>query len=135
MEYTNMKIEQLIVELEDAREEKKMIAEKIEMIEAAVINHYEVELKSELKKKPDMTGTVNIGDIKFNVAKRVLWDQAILDGVYKNFELTNEDPKEYIDVKLSVKESNYNAWPSSMKEKFTPARTVVAGKTSIKIAV
>lgn len=77
------------------------------------------------------TGThrVNDGaiDVVINVPKRVEWDQSKLADLY-----FGDAGPEMVDLKYSVSETKYNAWPADWQAAFTPARTVKPGSPSIK---
>jgi len=65
---------------------------------------------------------------------RVEWDQEKLAKLVDEIrDQWQSDPAEFIDAKLSVKESKYKAWPSDLKAKFEPARTVKASAPSLSI--
>lgn len=84
------------------------------------------------------TGTTHRTDGAFDVTvtipKRVDWNQAELAAAVAKLRDMGEDPAEYVDNKLSVKESKYQAWPSALSDLFTPARTVKQGKPSFAFA-
>ena len=67
-------------------------------------------------------------DITVTIPKRVDWSQPELAAAVAKLRDMGEDPTEYADTKLSVKESKYQAWPSALADLFTPARMVKAGK-------
>lgn len=73
-------------------------------------------------------------EIKITVPKRVEWDQEELDHAVGIIRSWNENPTDYVDFKLSVAESKYKAWPPAIRDLFTPARTVKAGKAKFEIA-
>lgn len=75
-------------------------------------------------------------DIKVTVPKTVAWDQKRLaDAIATIRDEWGSDPAEYVDTKLSVSETRYNAWPAEIRDLFTPARTVKAGKPKFEIAL
>ena len=41
-----------------------------------------------------------------------------------------DNPADYVKVKLEVSERAYEAWPAKLRELFTPARTVETGRPS-----
>jgi hypothetical protein len=71
-------------------------------------------------------------DVVVNVPKSVSWDQDKLNEVFNNLTNMGEDAHEYIDIKASVSETKYKAWPESLRTMFEPARTVKPGSPSIK---
>ena len=48
---------------------------------------------------------------------------------------SGEKVEDYIDVKLSVSESRYSNWPTTLREQFAAARTVEEGKPSITLTL
>ena len=78
------------------------------------------------------TGTFNRTDgqyeIKITVPKTVAWDGEKLNNAVEKIRSWGENPADYVEIKLSVAESKYNAWPPAIRDLFTPARTVKSGK-------
>ena len=72
------------------------------------------------------TGTTHLIDGELDIAveidKTVKWDQAKLPVIWDRIAATGDDPRQYIEVKYSVSETRYKAWPDTLKEPFTPAR-------------
>ena len=89
------------------------------------------------KAKGKDTGTVSLDEgefiIRADLPKTVSWDQAALQQAADVVESWSEDPKDYIVVKLAVSETKYNAWPTTIRKVFEPARTVGTGKPTFKI--
>jgi len=86
------------------------------------------------------TGTTHRQDgdfyIKVTVPKTVAWDHARLaDAMATIRDEWEGDPAEYVEVKLSVQERKYDAWPAAIRDLFTPARTVKAGKPKFEITL
>ena len=88
------------------------------------------ELHKKLKNKAEPFGKCSIGGVSFDVPKKVEWNQDFLAEKYKEIGKT---AFEYIDVKYSVKESKYKAWPEAIKKEFDKARTVSEGKLKLTI--
>ncbi len=85
------------------------------------------------------TGTINFTidgvKVKHDVPKRVEWDQAQLAGIRERIIAGNADPDEYMATVYKVKETNYRAWPSFIKDIFTPARTVKYGAPRVTFEI
>ena len=88
--------------------------------------------------KDSQFGVIHLeeGDYRLDITttQRVEWDQEKLSAL--QIEIRDEwksDPAEFIDAKLGVKESKYKAWPSDLRARFEPARTVKAGAPSLAI--
>lgn len=77
----------------------------------------------------------NDGDfnIKITVPKRVDWDAEKLASAVETIKGWGEDPADYVDTKISVSETKYNAWPPAVRDLFTPARTVKSGKAKFEV--
>lgn len=73
-------------------------------------------------------------EITVTVPKRVEWDQEEIAHAVGVIRSWSEDPADYVEKKITVAESKYKAWPPAIRDLFTPARTVKAGKPSFKIA-
>lgn len=73
--------------------------------------------------------------ITVDVPKRVQWDQAQLAEIAQRIAAAGDKVSDYIDTDYSVSESRFNAWPSTLKETFSKARTVKPGKASYRLAL
>ncbi|UAB76988.1 hypothetical protein INR77_09020 [Erythrobacter sp. SCSIO 43205] len=74
-------------------------------------------------------------DIKITVPKRVDWDQERLESAIATIRDEWEaDPAEYVETKVSVKESKFQAWPAAVRDLFEPARTVKTGKPQFAVS-
>jgi len=115
--------------IDSAKLRMKALKQLVEEAEEVILNRYNKELLEGLKDKDDMTGTVNVGDVKLTVPKKVLWDQQKLAAMY------SQDPDkaaDFITVKYSVSESKYKTWTEETQKYFEPARTVTTGKTKVE---
>ena len=83
------------------------------------------------------TGSVRIDDGDYviigDLPKRVTWDQAQLSDLVERIRAAGENPSEYVEVIYRVRERNFSAWPSHIREAFLPARTVETGKPTYRI--
>lgn len=93
-------------------------------IEAHIWSRYEDQVKEELANKPDHCGTVNLGDVKYNAAKRVSWDQDILSAKVEELKNSGQDVTDYVETSYKLTESKYKELPKSAQEWFAVARTV-----------
>jgi len=84
------------------------------------------------------TGTHNLdaGTVKVAVTipKKVKRDQAKLAVAVDKVKSWGEDPANYVDTEIKVAERKYDAWPPSIRDVFTPARTLETGKPVIKLS-
>ena len=84
------------------------------------------------------TGTTHVIDGELDIAveidKTVKWCQAKLPVIWDRIAATGDDPRQYIEVKYSINETKYKAWPETLKQPFTPARTVTPGKPKFTVS-
>lgn len=72
--------------------------------------------------------------VKFDLPKKVSWDQKKLKAIAQRIVTSGEAIESYLDIKLSVSESRYTNWPPALQQQFAEARTVEAGKPSFHIS-
>jgi hypothetical protein len=105
--------------------------------DAALKQCYEEQAKTALLESGRDFGTAHITDgllhIKFELPKKVTWDQKQLTEIAERVVASGEQVKSYIDVKLTVSESRYVNWPPALQQQFATARTVEAGKPTFKL--
>jgi hypothetical protein len=84
------------------------------------------------------TGVTHLTDAGFDITaeigKDVKWEQPALKQLARRIAEGGEDPAEYIEVRYSVSEAKYKAWPETIRSVFESARTVTpkAPKFSLK---
>ncbi len=121
-------------------ETKKAIAHYThckEWLEGAITLKYRKQLERERELNEKDTGVVHIEDEGFllsqDIPKRIEWDQKALQRLAEVLSQQGEDPKEYIDVELSVSERKYQAWPPSISDRFEPTRKLIPGKPRLTV--
>ena len=67
--------------------------------------------------------------------KRVDWDQARLAEVVERIRAAGDDPAEYVEITYKVPERAYTAWPAHIRDAFSLARTVRAGKATFQLSL
>lgn len=72
--------------------------------------------------------------VKFELPKKVSWDQKKLKAIAERIAASGEPVESYLDVKLSVSESRYTNWPPALQQQFADARTVEPGKPAITLS-
>ena len=101
-------------------------------IDSAIDIKYSDTINRERLKLNKDSGVINIEDggvkITHNLVKKTDWDQEKLAEIYDIITKQGQDPEEYIDIIYKVSERKYNAWPKSIRELFTDARTLKFGK-------
>lgn len=108
------------------------VAARIKTAQAAVVQtltaRYGEQAQTQLLEDGRDTGTTHVldGDIDVTVeiGKDVKWEQATLKQLARRIADGGEDPAEYIEVKYTVAERKYSAWPDTIRRAFEPARTV-----------
>lgn len=84
-------------------------------------------------------GTTYITDgalrIKFELPKRVSWDQQQLNAIAERIVAAGDPIHDYMDIDLSVSEARFNNWPETLKEQFAPARSVKPGKAKFLLTI
>jgi hypothetical protein len=102
---------------------------------------YNFSFAAEIMRKQDNrdTGSVTIPmngyKVRADLPKMVEWNQSLLRKAIDIIDDRGENPEEYVTIDIKVSEVRYNAWPSSIKVLFEPARTVSCGKASYKMEV
>ena len=72
--------------------------------------------------------------MKFELPKKVSWDQKKLKAIAERIVASGEAVESYLDVKLAVPESRYTNWPPALQQQFADARTVEAGKPTFELS-
>ncbi len=107
--------------------------------DAALLQCYGEQAKAALLESGRDFGTVHITDgqlrIKFELPKKVNWNQQQLSAIAERIVTSGEKVESYIDIKLSVSESRYTNWPPVLQQQFSTARTVDAGKPSFTLTI
>lgn len=130
--------DQLAMLLEDVADLKAQAKRYDDILSAALHQRYRDNAKAARDAGEKSHGTVRFEDGDYEVVadlpKKVEWDQKLLrqraDIIHDEWK---EDPNDYLEIKLSVKESKFTAWPPHLQQLFTPARTVGAGKPSYEL--
>lgn len=130
-EAANLPAEHLAMLLEES-EALSDHAKKVEDRLHAIMTRRYAERAAALRDGPH--GRVRVEDdgyiVQCDAPKRVQWDDSLVRAAIAKVRDWGDDPEEYVQIKHTVPESRYNAWPSSIREVFEPARTVMVGKLS-----
>ena len=107
--------------------------------DAALKQCYEEQAKAALLESVSDFGTAHINGgtlrIKFELPKKITWDQKQLGEIAERVVASGEQVKSYIDIKLSVSESRYTNWPPALQQQFSTARTVEPGKPTFTLSL
>jgi hypothetical protein len=108
-------------------------------LDSELLQCYGEQAQAALRESGRDFGTAYITDgplrIKFELPKKVTWDQKQLGEIAERVVASGEQVKSYIDVKLSVSESRYSNWPPTLQQQFAAARTVEPGKPSFTLSI
>lgn len=108
-------------------------------LDAAKLQRFGEQARAALRESGRDFGTAHVNDgalrVKYELPKKVTWNQAILKEMAERIAASGDKIEDYIDVKLSVPESRYSNWPTTLREQFAAARTVEEGKPSITLTL
>ena len=108
-------------------------------LDAAKLQRFGEQARVALRESGRDFGTAHVNDgalhVRYELPKKVTWNQAILKEMAERIVASGEKIEDYIDVKLSVSESRYSNWPTTLREQFAAARTVEEGKPSITLTL
>jgi uncharacterized protein (UPF0128 family) len=74
-------------------------------------------------------------EITLELPKRVSWDQKKLAEIADRITAAGDRMQDYMDIDFSVSESRYTNWPPALREQFSAARTVKAGKATFRLSL
>ncbi|WP_445938029.1 hypothetical protein [Pseudomonas sp.] len=106
--------------------------------DAALDQCYGEQGRTALRDSGRDSGTTHISDgplrIKFDLPKKVSWNQKQLNEIAERIASSGDKVEHYIDVKFSVSETKYMAWPPALQQQFAVARTMDTGKPSFTLS-
>ena len=98
------------------------------MVQTGLEMRYADAAKAQLLAKGQDTGTTHIQDDGFDITveigKDVKWEPKGLTELVAKIEATGGDPREYVEIKYSVSEAKFKAWPQTLRAPFEALRTV-----------
>ena len=108
-----------------------------EWLENAIRLKYDTRFQALRQQQDKPFGTVHLDDdgctVTCDVPKKPEWDQQKLAAVVNQISAAGDDPAEYVDVTYKVAERKFTAWPEHIRQAFTPARVLKAGKATVSI--
>ena len=108
-------------------------------LDAAKVLRFGEQARAALRDAGRDFGTAHVNDgllhVKYELPKKVTWNQTILKENAQRIIASDYKVEDYIDIKLSVSESRYTNWPTSMQQQFAAARTVEEGKPVITLTL
>ena len=109
-------------------EAKSELATLAAMVQTGLELRYADAAKAQLFAKGQDTGTTHIQDGDFDITveigKDVKWEPKGLTELVAKIEATGGDPREYVEIKYSVSEAKFKAWPQTLRAPFEALRTV-----------
>ena len=113
------------------------IGQAREQLTAALDDLYGDAARARLLDAGKDSGTTHLTDgalaITVEIKKSVSWDQDELAAIAQRIASNGDDPVEYIDVKYSVSERKFAAWPETLRRPFEAARTLKPAKPAFRL--
>lgn len=109
-------------------EAKSELATLAAMVQTGLEMRYGEQAKAQLLAKGQDTGTTHLQDAGYDVTveigKDVKYEAKGLAELVAKIEATGGDPREYVEIKYSVSEAKFKAWPQTLRAPFEALRTV-----------
>ena len=107
---------------------KSELATLTNRVQTGMELRYGEQAKAQLLADGKDTGTTHIQDADFDITveigKEAKYDPKGLAELVAKIEATGGDPREYVEIKYSVSEAKFKAWPQSLRAPFEALRTV-----------
>ncbi len=98
------------------------------LVQAGLELRYADAARAQLLAKGQDTGTTHIQDGDFDITveigKDVKWEPKSLSELVAKIQASGSDPREYVEIKYSVSEAKFKAWPQTLRAPFEALRTV-----------
>lgn len=107
---------------------KSELATLTNMVQTGLELRYGEQAKTQLLAQGKDTGTTHIVDVGFDITveigKEAKYEPKGLADLVAKIKATGGDPSEYVEIKYSVSEAKFKAWPQSLRAPFEALRTV-----------
>ena len=107
---------------------KSELATLTNRVQTGMELRYGEQAKAQLLADGKDTGTTHIQDADFDITveigKEAKYDPKGLAELVAKIEATGSDPREYVEIKYSVSEAKFKAWPQTLRAPFEALRTV-----------
>jgi len=107
---------------------KSELATLSNMVQTGLELRYGEQAKAQLLAQGKDTGTTHIidghFDIGIEIGKEAKYEPKGLAELVAKIEATGGDPREYVEIKYSVSEAKFKAWPQTLRAPFEALRTV-----------
>lgn len=127
--YQDYSTKDLVAKREELADQVKAFGNAIDQIGEELIRRAGVDAQQIGTHNAEVDGF----KVKVSVGKNVSWDQDALRDVYNRIVADDADPSEFIEMKMTVSETKYNAWPANWQAIFQPARTVNPTKPRVEV--
>lgn len=121
----------------EAGDQSKRFKHMRDWLQGALRLKYRRQLEEERMRRGKDTGVIHIDDegyvISEDIPKRVVWDQRMLERIAEQIAHEGDDPRDYIEIELTVPERRYQALPESLQRRFDDARTLVPSTSRLSI--
>ena len=111
--------------ISDAKSELATLAN---MVQAGLEMRYGEQAKAQLLAQGKDTGTTHILDAGFDIGveigKEAKYEPKGLAELVAKIKASGGDPSEYVEIKYSVSEAKFKAWPQTLRAPFEILRTV-----------
>ncbi|MBF0423412.1 MAG: hypothetical protein HQL73_10515 [Magnetococcales bacterium] len=130
-------VEQLATLMDEADAHLRRAQAIKRSLDEAVAHRYDNRTSLVRNQNQKPTGIVRFDDGPFvviaDLPKKPEWDQERLATIVGQIRESGENPMDYVEVSYRVPESRYNAWPTSIRKYFEPARTLKVGRPTFKL--
>ncbi len=107
---------------------KSELATLSNMVQTGLELRYGEQAKAQLLAQGKDTGTTHTLDGEFDfgveIGKEAKYEPKGLADLVAKIKATGGDPSEYVEIKYSVSEAKFKAWPQSLRAPFEALRTV-----------
>jgi len=109
-------------------EAKSELSTLATMVQAGLELRYAEQAKAQLLADGKDTGTVHLADAGFDITveigKEAKYEPKGLAELVAKIQAAGGEPREYVEVKYSVSEAKFKAWPQTLRAPFEALRTV-----------
>ena len=109
-------------------EAKSELATLAAMVQTGLEMRYADAARAQLLAQGKDTGTTHLQDGDFDITveigKDVKWEPKGLTELVAKIQASGSDPREYVEIKYSVSEAKFKAWPQTLRAPFEALRTV-----------
>lgn len=139
MEHKEMTIQQIADAIAVAERTEKAAKATRKQLESEVQRRFSEQVADQLALRTEPFGTVNIAadgfQVKFEIKKKVEWDQAALGALWSRIENDGAEPSDFLtrETTFKVSETQYKTWGENVRTHFDQARTVKDGGVTVTI--